>query len=669
MNLNGGLLRANSTTASFWNNNASVTATVGASGATVDTQGYEITVSQVLGGAGALAKSGTGTLTLSGANTYSGPLAVNAGHLQVTGSLGALSSLTTAASTQFSYAPGTPATLNLAASAPMSLGNNSTVGLSWNTTTSSRIATTGAATVGSGIGFEMVGTPNTGTEYTLLTAASGLNSTYVVRNNYNYVVSSWNIDPSGTFVKMTPTAVAAITTAYWTGGLSGAANVWAASDGSSASNWASTNGAAVQVLVPGSGADVIVSNSALTTAPTSTTLGANMSVKSVTISDTVNGLGLNADGYTLTVGTGGISMSASVPSSTIGAKVALGANQTWTNNSGSPLTVSGVVSGTSTLAKSGTGTIQVTGDNTFTGALTVSAGTFEVGGAGRLNLGSYSGAITDNGTLSINTSANQTLSGVISGTGALVKGGAGTLTLPIQNTYSGGTTVNGGILDLTGGGGTGGTIRGTVTVNAGGTLRLSANDVTGYNTDSTRLGVINLVGGTLNVNTPSANQTLGNAVINLTGGAITGAAGSNLDFFQGSSTINSLASGTTSTISGTKLAIRQTGGLTINVADGAAATDLAISSQIYNNGFAAEPLTKTGLGTLLLSGNNINTGTTTISNGLLIASGGSALSDSSVVSIANLSTAALQVNNTEEVGLLSGGGASGGTSAWRTASP
>lgn len=130
-----------------------------------------------------------------------------------------------------------------------------------------------------------------------------------------------------------------------------------------------------------------------------------MNIKSLTISDTIYGLGLDADGYTLTVGgAAGISMSSGVPASTIGSKVALGTNQTWTNSSTSALTVSGVVSGTSTLAKAGAGPLRLTGDNSFTGALTISAGTFEVGGSGRLGLGTYAQTISNAGTLFINSS-------------------------------------------------------------------------------------------------------------------------------------------------------------------------------------------------------------------------------------------------------------------------
>lgn len=283
----------------------------------------------------------------------------------------------------------------------------------------------------------------------------------------------------------------------------------------------------------------------------------------------------------------------------------------------------------------GTSTATVTTDTgTSGGSLIIASGaSFALSGAGTLGGGTFSGAITAAGTLKIDSSANQTLGGGVSGAGALVKTSTGTLGLTATNAYTGGTTVNGGILSLDGGGGGAGTIRGTVTINSGATLRLNSGDVTGYNTDATRLSSINLNGtgttpgsvGALHVAT-TANQTLGSAAISLTGASITGVAGSNLDIFGGSSSITSFASATTSTISGVKLNMRQNNGLTLNVADGAAATDLEISSVISSTaGFSNNNLIKSGAGTLSLTGVNTYTGATTVSGGKLVLPAGSSI--------------------------------------------
>jgi autotransporter-associated beta strand protein len=241
----------------------------------------------------------------------------------------------------------------------------------------------------------------------------------------------------------------------------------------------------------------------------------------------------------------------------------------------------------------------------------------------------------------------------------VVKTGFGTMRITSNQPYTGGTTVNQGVLELNGGGnGLTGAIRGTATVNAGATLRLSSSDVTGYGTGSDRLHTIHLVGGTLHVNTGTGiNQTLGSAVINMTGGAITGVAGSNLDFFAGSSAINTLASSTTSSISGAKIQIRQTGGLTITVADGAAATDLSVSSVISNyTGFGSDPLIKAGAGTMTLSTQATYTGGTTVNGGVLDLTGGGGV-DGTIRGTVNINNnATLRLSNGDATGWGTGAG-------------
>lgn len=119
---------------------------------------------------------------------------------------------------------------------------------------------------------------------------------------------------------------------------------------------------------------------------------------------------------------------------------ALGADQS--------ATISTRLAGTNGLAKLGPGTLKLSGTNSFSGATTVSGGVLEIAGAGQLGGGTYSDAITNNATVMVNSTAAQTLSGVISGTGDFVKANTGAVTLCGRNTYGGATTINGGTLKL-----------------------------------------------------------------------------------------------------------------------------------------------------------------------------------------------------------------------------
>ena len=119
-------------------------------------------------------------------------------------------------------------------------------------------------------------------------------------------------------------------------------------------------------------------------------------------------------------------------------------------------TVSGVISGTGGLTYGSSqddNSLILTGTNTYTGDTTISAttGTLEIGGAGSLGAGgTYAGAITNNDKFKYNSTATQTLSGVISGAGTLEKDNTGTLTLSGTNIYTGTTTVSGGTLIIDG---------------------------------------------------------------------------------------------------------------------------------------------------------------------------------------------------------------------------
>jgi fibronectin-binding autotransporter adhesin len=79
---NGGILQARESTTDFISNISAVT--LGDLGGTIDSQGFNVTVNSLLNGAGNLTKAGTGNLTLSAPNTFTGQTFINAGTLILT---------------------------------------------------------------------------------------------------------------------------------------------------------------------------------------------------------------------------------------------------------------------------------------------------------------------------------------------------------------------------------------------------------------------------------------------------------------------------------------------------------------------------------------------------------------------------------------------------------
>jgi autotransporter-associated beta strand protein len=271
------------------------------------------------------------------------------------------------------------------------------------------------------------------------------------------------------------------TNAYWDGAQN---SVWNTDIGpGNSTNWATAPTGGVDTnQLPGATTDVyFTANSANNI---DTTLGSDFSIQGLIFTGTGTTAGSSSvtigGTNTLTIGADGISVQAGSAAQTLSSNVALGASETWTNNSANLLTVSGQTSGAFTLTKSGSGTLLLSGSNSYSGATVVNAGVLQLGNtlalgattgsltvsAGTVNLDGYSptvGALSGGSgalittrvaglvTLTESGSASTTYAGTLSdGSGqlALIKGGSGTLTLSGADSYSGGTTITGGTLQL-----------------------------------------------------------------------------------------------------------------------------------------------------------------------------------------------------------------------------
>ncbi len=157
----------------------------------------------------------------------------------------------------------------------------------------------------------------------------------------------------------------------------------------------------------------------------------------------------------------------SIINSNASATAILTLSPTGTTTTYSGTILSGGTNGAIALALNGNGTQVLAGANTYSGGTTLSAGTLNFGNTAALGSGAvtFAGnatlqagvggtlannlAINSNCTGTLDTQANVvTLSGAITGSGALAKVGNGVLALSSSNGYSGGTTLSAGTLSF-----------------------------------------------------------------------------------------------------------------------------------------------------------------------------------------------------------------------------
>ena len=375
-----------------------------------------------------------------------------------------------------------------------------------------------------------------------------------------------------------------------------------------------------------------------------------------------------------------------------GGSIALGSGTLLTVGTTASTNFAGGVSGLGALTKQGTGTLTLSGSSgsySGSGGITINAGTiltgalnvlpatgnFFINPSGTLHVASANQVIGDltnvsgqNGGISIDsgltltegTSNSTTFYGVISGSGAFTKQGTGMLTLSAANTYLGGTTISNGIVltsvpnTLPSGG--------NVTIGSSGTLQLGANQTMG-----TLSGNLSISGAVLMIGSgtaATAGDLLGIITITIGSNAsLTVGTGNSTDFigtiggsgsfikqnsgtltlvdannYSGGTTVNGgvLSIATTSALANGKVTLGASGTLQITATGSATIGDLAGSGFLQlPSGFTLTEGTslstnfsgsisgqgtfiKQGSGILTISGYSNNyTGGITISEGTL----------------------------------------------------
>ncbi len=533
-----------------------------------------------ISGSGTLNKLGAGVLTLTGASTFAGLTTVSAGTLELSGGslTGAVSVASGGALKGGSSAGIITGTVSIAAGGTLS-GASGTTALSLGDLTFSAStsilsitlaapSTTAAVSVGGNLLLDGVLNLSTTTGF-----ASG---------TYRLIDYAGTITDSGLNVGTAPSDslftlqvdttnkqvnLLVVAGQYWngttagsTGPIIGGSGTWTASN--TATNW--TNAAGTTAAAWGNGLAIF------------SAAGGDVTVDTTAGAVSFQRMTFKSNGYTI-----------------LGGNLTLGATsgQTQINvDSAVSATIASVLAGSTGLEKAGLGTLILTGANTYQGGTTITAGTLQFGDGttdGLLPAGS--GGVVNNGTLAFNIAGPMTVANVISGTGAFVKDGAGTLTLNGLNTYTGATSVLGGTLALGNANYTG-----AITIAAAGTLQFNLNLAGTFSNNISGAGTLEVA-----KNTASAITTTVTGAINV--GAVT-LTGSSLKI--GNGTIGSLADASVTTSSGLSLRFNLPGAVTFGG---------LISG--------AGGLANDGPGSLTVTADNTYSGGTTIGAGLTLQVG------------------------------------------------
>ncbi|EAY5508292.1 autotransporter-associated beta strand repeat-containing protein [Salmonella enterica] len=354
-----------------------------------------------IGGTGSVVKSGDKTLTLSGANSYTGGTTISGGTLVVSnvealGSGDVTDNATLELNTGGDFDNAISGSGQVVKSGDKTLtlsGANSYTGgttISDGTLVASNVEALGSGNVTDDATLEL----NTGGDFDNAISGSGQ---VVKSGDKTLTLSGANSYTGGTTISG-GTLVASNVDALGSGDVTDNATLELNTGGDFANN------------IGGTGSVVKSGDETLTLSGTNTYRGGTTISGGTLVASNVEALGTGdvTDNATLELNTGG----------------------DFDNNIG----------GTGSVVKSGDETLTLSGANSYTGGTTISGGTLVATSVDALG----SGDVTDNATLELNTGGD--FDNAISGSGQVVKSGDKTLTLSGANSYSGATTISGGTL-------------------------------------------------------------------------------------------------------------------------------------------------------------------------------------------------------------------------------
>lgn len=413
-----------------------------------------LTISNALSGSGSLTKLGSNTLNLSGNNTYTGDTFINSGTLYLINA------------NAFGDGVNNTSSVTVLANARLTLGNINLIATPTLTLNGTGIANSGALYHEGNTDITFGGNIILGSDSTIGTVNSGLALTGNI-NNSGFTLTLDAPVPLGVSGNISGSGGLTITDAPFNPVVSLSGN--------------NTYTGATNVL---SGILLLASNNALgdgtdNTSSVTVASGAELHIADITLTAaptlTLNGTGFGEGALIATAGTG---------TSTYSGDIILGSNSTISVRAGGNLILSSVNNLTGSgfnlsltgegdgvlnaniatnsggVIKAGGGTWILTGDSTYSGNTLINAGTLQIGNGGSTGL-IGTGNITNNGNLIFNVNNTAYVIGDMSGTGSLTNTDT-TLILTGNNTYSGITTNNSGIIQIGDQGTTGSLGTGTV---------------------------------------------------------------------------------------------------------------------------------------------------------------------------------------------------------------